>query len=349
MGSTIYAISSKILRKYGGNPILSPNEENAWENLVVCNPGAWYEDGKVYLLYRASGDDEQHVIHFGLAVSADGFHFERVSDAPVLSPSADGPDAGCIEDPRIVKFGEHFYITYAYRTFPPGRYWLNENSQAYMPNGPADAPRFIRENLTNSGLLISEDLRTFHRVGRITAANSDNRDVILFPEKIDGRYAMLHRPKERVGSRYLCEYPSIWITFSEDLMVWSEDYLLIKGESSWETKVGGAAPPVKTEEGWLTLYHGVDMNGIYRTGVVLLDYYDPRKVIARSPDFIMEPDQAYETNGLYPGCVFPTGNVIIEDELFVYYGAGDKFCCLAVCSVQELLDYVLRYRSRRLW
>ena len=110
----------KLLR-YGGNPILSPNPANEWENLVVCNPGVILDDGVFYMLYRAAGDDEKHVIRFGLATSTDGFHFQRVSDRPVFGPSADGPDSGCVEDARIVKFGDTFYVTYAYRPMAPGR------------------------------------------------------------------------------------------------------------------------------------------------------------------------------------------------------------------------------------
>jgi len=329
------------LKKYSGNPVLSPLETNKWESLSVCNPGAWYENGIFYLLYRAAGDDDEHIIHLGLATSRDGFHFERTSDKPVLSPSLDGPDSGCVEDPRIVKFGTYFYITYAYRPFHPGRYWLNQG-KPYMPNGPEDAPRFIRKNLTNSGLLMSRDLRSFHRLGRITIANCEDRDVILFPEKVNDKYVMLHRPMEWVGEKYSCAFPSIWISFSEDLMTWGKSYLLASGESVWETKIGGAAPPIKTKEGWLTLYHAIDKKGIYRVGAMLLDYYNPRKIIARTSYFIMEPEKEYELNGLYQGCVFPAGNVVVdEDKLFVFYGGADKYCCVATCSIKQLLDYLL--------
>jgi len=333
------------LKRHKDNPILSPKTENEWENLSVCNPGAYYENGIFYLLYRAAGNDEQHVIHFGLATSKDGVHFERVSARPVLSPSIDGMDAGCVEDPRIVKYGDYFYITYAYRPFHPGRYWLNPNSMAYMPGGPKEAPRFIRENLTNSGLLMSKDLKTFHRLGRITKGDSDNRDVVLFPEKIAGKYLMLHRPKELTGAKYSCAYPSIWISFSDDLLTWEDGHVFVSGNSYWETKVGGASPPLRTDKGWLVLYHAVDGKGVYRVGALLLDIDNPLRIIARTKDFIMEPEQEYETNGLYPGCVFPTGNVIRGDELFVYYGAGDRHCGLATCSVTELIDYLLEEKN----
>lgn len=334
------------LTKYAQNPILSPNEANPWESLCVCNPGAWYENGKFSLLYRAAGNDEEHYIHFGLAESDDGFRFRRVSDKPVFSPSADGPDAGCVEDARIVKFDDTFFITYAYRPFPPGQYWKLGPDEVLTYDTPASAPLSIRNNVTNTGLLMSKDLINFKRLGRITKSNLDDRDVILFPERVNGRFAMLHRPKGWTGEAYGCEHPAIWISFSDDLLEWDNSRLLASGTFGWEKKVGGSTPPLKTDEGWLTLYHGVDDKGIYRVGVMLLDLADPTKVIARASDFILEPEHDYEFEGFYKGCVFPTGNVIVGDTLYVYYGGADKYCCVATCNVGELLEFVLGYKSQ---
>jgi len=173
----------------------------------------------------------------------------------------------------------------------------------------------------------------------------DDRDVILFPEKVDGKYVLLNRPKEWIGEAYGCDYPSIWISYSDDLMEWDEFKLLAKGEFGWERKIGGSTPPLKTDEGWLTLYHGVDDQGVYRVGAMLLDLDNPSRVIARAADYIMEPEHDYEWEGFYKGCVFPTGNVIVGDTLYVYYGGADKYCCVATCSVRELLNFVLSYRK----
>jgi predicted GH43/DUF377 family glycosyl hydrolase len=332
------------LQKYEKNPILSPNNKNKWESLCVCNPGAWYENGKFYLLYRAAGEDPEHYIHWGLAESKDGFNFQRVSNRPVFSPSADGPDAGSVEDARIVKFDDTFFITYAYRPYPPGQYWTFRPDEVLMVNSPPSAPQCIRKNTANSGLLMSKNLKTFKRLGRITKSNLDDRDVIVFPEKIYGEFVMLHRPKEWIGPKYGVDFPAIWISFSDDLMEWDNDQLLAKGIFDWEKKIGGSAPPLRTEKGWLTLYHGVDTKGIYRVGVMLLDLYDPARVIARAKDFIMEPEFEYEQNGIYNGCVFPTGNVVKDGILYVYYGAADKYCAVATCPLDDLLDYVLQYR-----
>jgi predicted GH43/DUF377 family glycosyl hydrolase len=216
------------------------------------------------MLYRAAGDDPEHIIRFGLAVSTNGYDFERVSDKAVFSPSIDGPDSGCVEDPRIVKFDDTFYITYAFRPFPPGQYWSFEHDIVLRPQAGENAPVFIKENMGNSGLATTKDFLHYKRLGRITESNLDDRDVILFPEKINGQYVMLHRPKQYVGTQYNVKFPSIWLKFSDDLLNWAtkESHLLISGsEGSWEEKIGGSTPPLKTAEGWLVLYHGVENKG----------------------------------------------------------------------------------------
>ena len=330
------------LKKHPGNPILLPHPDHPWENLAVCNPGVIHDSGVFHMLYRAAGDDRDHVIHFGLATSLDGIHFTRDSDLPILSPSEDGPDAGCIEDPRIVKLDGHFYITYAYRAYKPKQYWLSANNAAYSPNDQSLPPLF-GHNMTASGLLVSDDLRSFRRLGRITRPDVDDRDVILFPEKIDGRYVMLHRPMQWVGPEYGTDYPAIWISFSDDLLSWSESVLLAKGREDWECKIGGSTPPLRTPHGWFVIYHAVDSEGVYRVGVLMLDLRDPTKVIARTPEPVMEPEAHHEWNGLYPhGVVFPTANVVVDDRLFVYFGCADQTIGVATANFPDLVEFVMR-------
>lgn len=334
------------LKKCDLNPILQPNPKNNWENLVVCNPGVWYENGKFYMLYRAAGDDVDHLIRFGLATSDDGINFKRVSDQPAFAPSIDGPDMGGVEDARIVKFGDEFYVTYAYRPFPPGRYWTFKHDVVQLPETSKFAPEVYRNNIANTGLAMTKDFKTWRRLGRMTQSNLDDRDVILFPEKINGKFVLLHRPKQWAGEKHGCKEASIWITFSDDLMVWNnESQLLMTGnEGTWEEKIGGSTPPLKTKEGWLIIYHGVENEGkgYYRVGAALLDLNDPTKVIARASDWIMEPEHYYELEGFYKGCVFPTGNVIIDDTLYVYYGGADKYVGLATCNINELIEFILK-------
>ena len=334
------------LEKYVGNPILSPLECNEWESLVTCNPGVIYDGGVFYMLYRAAGNDKEHVIRFGLAVSKDGYNFDRSSDQPVFTPSENGPDSGCVEDPRIVKLDSEYYITYAFRPYAPGQYWKFEHDEVLVPECGEDAPQFIKKNLGSTGLAVTTDFKSFKRLGRITSPILDDRDVILFPEKIDERYVLLHRPKQFVGNEYGVNYPSIWIKFSDDILNWEdkESILLLTGrQDSWEEKIGGSTPPLKTDKGWLMLYHGVESGGLgyYRVGAVLLDSNNPTKVIGRTRTPILEPEFDHEINGYYHGCVFPSGNVIVDEKLYVYYGSADKYVCVATCNVNELVDYLL--------
>ena len=116
----------------------------------------------------------------------------------------------------------------------------------------------------------------------------------------------------------------------------------MQGETSWEDKkIGAGTPPIKTKDGWLVLYHGVSKkDDAYRVGAILLDLNNPYKIIARTKDFLMEPEEEYETNGYYNGCVFPTAVVPHEGSLYIYYGAGDKVICLATVNEEELLKYL---------
>lgn len=334
-----------ILHKYEHNPILEPNADNEWESLVTTNPGVIYDKGKFIMLYRAAGNDLDHVIRLGLATSEDGFHFKRESAQPVFGPSVDGPDSGCVEDPRIVKMGEEFYITYAYRPCPPGQYWTFAHDVVRLPECGDCAPKAYAQNLGNTALAVTSDFKHFRRLGRLTSPVLDDRDVILFPEKIGGKFAMLHRPKEYIGPKYGVEYPSIWLKYSDDMLCWEDkpSALLITGrKGSWEEKIGGSTPPILTDDGWLMLYHGVGDGGTaaYQVGALLLDKDDPLKVLARTPEPILSPSEYYETEGFYSHCVFPVGNVVVDGTLYVYYGGADKYVGVATCRLNELLDFL---------
>lgn len=162
------------LEKCKDNPVLSPNPDVDWENLVTCNPGVIYDNGVFYMLYRAAGDDEKHVIRFGLATSTDGVHFHRASTEPVFCPSMDGYDSGCVEDPRIVKMGDEFYVTYAYRPMAPGRYWTFPHDVVLKPECSEFAPKAWADNLGNSALAVTKDFKTFRRLGRLTSPVLDD-------------------------------------------------------------------------------------------------------------------------------------------------------------------------------
>lgn len=330
------------LRKYAGNPILEPAKDGNWEKYAVCNPGAVYDKGRVYMLYRASAETEIYRIYMGLAESKDGFNFKRMSDKPIYTPQYMF-EAGCIEDPRITKFGEWYYVTYACRAVPYSLF-----VQGKGPEYSENASKALKENLTRTGLLRTKDFRNFECLGAISRDDVDDRDVVIFPEKVNGKYVMLHRPAEWVGPKYGTDKPGIWMTFSKSLTSWKEKSVLLAKsdpDAPWqEKKIGASTPPIKTKYGWLLMYHGVqgDKPGrYYRQGVMMLDLKDPRKIISRPKDFVLEPTEPFEKEGVEENVVFAVGNVVINGEYFCYYGGADKVICVATAKLNELVDFAM--------
>ncbi len=334
-------IESKMLNKYKNNPILSPNSEYRYESVGVLNPGAFFYDGKVQLLYRAAGEAPDYKICVCLATSSDGFNFERQKDSnPVLFPTEGTYDGGCIEDARATEIEGIYYVTYACRPYPPGPYWLPGG----LRGAPKDAPAKFAKNLTISALARTMDFIKYEKIGPMVGGDIDDRDVILFPDKFNGKYIILRRPFEWKGAGFPSDKPSIWLSYSKNLLNWNEHKFLASPKFTWEIKkIGGGAPPIKTEIGWFCIYHGVDAQGIYRAGLMMLDLKNPEKIIARYPDPILEPETDFEKNGIFPNVVFPTGNVIIGDRLFVYYGGADKVCCVATANFESLVDELMKH------
>lgn len=330
-----------MLEKYPGNPILSPDGACRYEQDGVLNPGAFRHDGTVHLLYRAAGEPPDYQICISLATSKDGFKFTRQAQLnPVLFPTAGTYDGGCIEDARVTELEGWFYITYACRPYAPGPYWLPGG----LRGAPANASAKFARNLTVSALARTRDFTTYEKIGRMVGGDVDDRDVILFPEKIQGRYAMFRRPSEWCGPGYPNEQAGMWLSFSDNLLDWRDDAFLAGPQFTWEAKkVGGGTPPIRTEAGWFCIYHGVDAHHVYRGGMMMLDLKDPRKILARHPDPILEPEADFERRGIFPNVVFPTGSVIIGDRLFVYYGGADKVCCVATAKWASLIDELMRY------
>ena len=247
------------------------------------------------------------ISHLRVARSADGIHFD-VEPAPALSAATELESFG-IEDPRI--------------TLLDGTYWINYT--AVSPHGIATA------------LASTRDFRTFERHGIIFTP--PNRDVTIFPERIGGRHAALHRPMpEGLGE------PAIWIGWSSDLMDWG-GHLPVAGarRDGWDDlKVGGGAIPfrvrVGAQEGWLAIYHGVSRSPLeYSLGALLLDARDPGRVLARSRDPILKPEAPYEREGFFGGVVFTCGVLAEGDTIRVYYGAADGVTAVADLSLADIL------------
>jgi predicted GH43/DUF377 family glycosyl hydrolase len=298
------------LERYKGNPILTPTT-NWWENEAVFNCAAARSNGKVHILYRAIGEDR--VSRFGHAITENGLDITERKPDPAYESIGDELEKLGVEDPRITKIDDTYYITYTGVSLYP--------CCEVEPSLVSSAPWRCRV-----GLLSTKDFKTFTKHGCILP-DMDNKDVVLFPERINGKYVMLHRT-----------FPNIWIAYSDDLLHWYDHKLLMRVQpGSWDcNRIGAGAPPIKTEYGWLNFYHGVDHQRNYRLGILLLDLDDPSKVIGRSAEPILSPREPWEKNGLVPNVVFTCGAIEMGDYYYVYYGGADKVIGIAVMSKSDI-------------
>lgn len=316
------------LRRHKGNPVLRPRGDD-WEALAVFNCGAVKVGDRIHVLYRAVGDYVTYASRLGYAVFDEGLNLlERPRD-PAFSPDVRFWEMS-IEDPRLVNLEGEIYVTYV--TTPTPAPPLAIRKRLGLPKPKQAFPRCAVAKV--------EGFKEFRRLGVVTPYDAEERNLVLFPRRINGKYAALHRPANWVGP---VDKPSVWFAWLDGIPgVMHGHKVVLKPERSWEAKkVGAGPPPIETEEGWLLIYHGVDENDVYRAGAALLDLERPWKVLARSPEPILEPEEEYEREGDVPNVVFPTGAVLVGEELVVFYGAADKVCCAASVGLNELLDGLL--------
>ena len=352
-------MNTNIIKRYDGNPILGPNPDLAWAKDEARNPGVIFDGSKFHMVFTTSTNmrtDGDMVL--GYAQSSDGFNFE-CSEKPLIVPSENENDFdyGTVEDCRITELEGKYYIAYAGRSLKISDEIAGKKRVG--PNGNTN-PTWT-DNYRRVGLATTEDWQSVKKLGPITSEHFSDANVALFPEKINGKYVMLHRPTPFIPWLLPSKYMpvAIWIAFSDNLQEWftdrrempwnmkeedmPDDHLLIKPEYDWEEfKVGASGVPFATDEGWLMLYHAVDRQGVYRIGAILLDHDNPKKVIGRTKTPIMIPEMDYELNGTYPGgCIFPCANLLVGDEVFIYYGSADSYCNVATVTLKDLLSSTL--------
>lgn len=304
-------MSDQPFVRMGHKPLLTPDDLPFRANCVF-NPGAVEVGGEVLLLLRIEA--KEGTSHIRVARSTNGVDHWRIDDTQLLEP--DLPEYpyeewGC-EDPRVTQIGpEKWIIAYT----------------AYSRYGPAVA------------LATTKDFVSVERLGAVLSPT--NKDAAVFPEKFDGRAMMLHRP-------VTAGYEHIWHVTSncDDYTHWCLPGVVMpqRGGPWWDgLRVGVGAPPIKTEQGWLMIYHGVkEMGGnpVYRLGLALLDKENPKKLLARASDWVFGPEAEFEQKGLIPNVVYTCGAIPRGDEIWMYYGAADTVVGLAVAKTQDLLDFV---------
>lgn len=304
-------LKEPIVKRYKNNPILT-KKDVPYQVATVHNAGMVKYNDKYIMLFRSHLHNGRSVI--GIAQSKDGYNF-KVEAEPFLKPSSDGVfgeyEEYGVEDVRISKIDDDFLLTYS----------------AYSRHG------------VRIGLAKTKDFKTVERISLIT--QSDLRNVVIFPEKIDGLYVRLDRPHSEISKW------SVWISYSPDLIHWGNSKVIIKPETyHWdEMKIGPGATPIKTERGWLNIYHGVfeTMSGVvYRLGVALHDLGDPSKILGVSDEWILQPEDAWEITGYVPNVVFTCGAIPEPDgSVKIYWGGADSVMCVGSANINELIDLCL--------
>lgn len=288
------------------NPILAPSDL-PWENMLVFNPGAIMVEDKVYLIYRAMGKNDPHS-RLGLATSRDGIHFERKKD-PLYSGGGHPDEFLGIEDPRIVKIDDTYYLTYTA---------VSENFRTKVADWKGKKPQIA--------LSTTKDFKTFVDYD-VIIPNLLGKNASFFPKKINGDYWLLYRAG--VGKTYFAR--------STSLTDWKDKYEVFEQRPGmWDSvKCGIGPPPIETEKGWLLFYHGVDQTHKYGLGIMFLNLRNPQKILYRSSEPILEPVEDYEKYGFVSNVVFSCGAIEKDDLYYVYYGAADNV--IGVATVEKKL------------
>ena len=304
-------MAKEFVIRYKQNPILT-KEDIPYKVETVHNAAVTKFNNKYIMLFRSHLDTGRSII--GIAESDDGFNFTAGAE-PFMTP-AQGPcfreyEEFGVEDPRIVFLEGAYYITYS----------------AYSSFG------------VRIGLAKTTDFVNIERIALITQA--DYRNTVIFPEKINGQYVKLDRPHSDI-----CPW-SIWISYSNDLVHWGQSKIVMKPAAHhWdEMKIGPGAPPIKTDKGWLSIYHGVfpTMDGcVYRLGAALHKLDDPAIILGVGDRWILQPEDPWEVSGYVHNVVFTCGAVPEDDgSIKLYWGAADSVMCAGTADTEQLVDLCL--------
>jgi predicted GH43/DUF377 family glycosyl hydrolase len=316
-------------------PILTPRHDIDWEGGAVFNPTVFYENGKFVMLYRAfptslkSGEPRlyrpgfkllNNVSFIGIAESSDGEIFVR-KDQPFIRPSESYDKYGC-EDPRVTKFEEFFYITYT----------------------AIDAPLWEKDTKPNIRIALArtKDFISIEKLG-VLGPVVKSKAACIWPERIGGKIGFAFTENadssnSEVKIKYFDQVEQILSTTR-----WEDAITLINTENWLHRGPELGAVPIKTDAGWLMIYSSESMTDSWSVSAALFDLDNPQIMIGRTKGFILESATDYERNGLGPNVVFPSGAVLVGDEIWVYYGAADTVIGLAKGKLSDLLGNLKKY------
>jgi predicted GH43/DUF377 family glycosyl hydrolase len=324
----------------------------AFENEGVLNPAVIKEGDYVHIFYRAVAKGNYSTV--GYCKLKGPTTVEERMDKPLMSAEFDYESHG-VEDPRIVKIDDLYYMTYtAYDGINALGCLAVSKDMVHFEKKGIITPQITFEEfkrLTKMKDLIRHKYYRLNQHENIVKKDMDkmllwDKNVVFFPRRINGELYFIHRIKP--GIQIVAGIKSIedlTAKFWENYLIHLDEYILLDPKFKHERNyIGGGCPPIETEEGWLMVYHGVheSLNGyVYCACVVLLDLEDPRKEIARLPYGLFQPDQEWELAGYVHNVCFPSGAAVFDDTLYIYYGAADERIACAAVSLSELLNELL--------
>jgi len=348
-----------IVKRFSENPLIKPEDiKPSRDDLIVeCvfNPGVFQYKGFIGLLCRVAERPEQKKNYLTIPVMNPFHHKIEFLEFSYKDPLLD------YDDPRKFRYGNKGYLTtLSHLHLAWGDDEVNfkidekptiEGETEYETFGVEDARitkiedtyyithTSVSENGVCVNLRKTIDWSNFENYGIIFPPH--NKDCVLFPEKINGKYYALHRPSGILpGGNF------IWISSSPDLIHWGNHSILIRTrDNMWDSeRIGACGVPVKTDKGWLVIYHGADNTSRYCVGVMLLDYENPGRVISRCSEPIMEPKEDYEKEGFFGNVVFTNGHLVKGEELIIYYGAADKYVCGGKVKISDILNSIKKIK-----
>lgn len=332
--------------------ILEPTD-NKFENKGVFNPACIESGGKIHLFYRATSQTNLSTIgHCELKTPTE---LVKRDDKPILFPIEKYEEMG-IEDPRIVKIDETFYMTYtAYDGQNAlGALYTSTDLKTFSRYGII-APHFTYNEfykIMESCDDINEKCLRFvkflnKRVGKDVADNLLiwDKNFIFFPKKINNKFAFLHRIYPNIQIAYVNELNELTDQYWKNYLFNINEYMVLESKMAFESSyIGGGCPPMETSEGWLLIYHGVEdtKDGyVYHAGAALLDLQNPTIEIGRLKEPLFSPEEEWEKNGIVKNVVFPTASVLRGERLFIYYGAADTRIGVVSLNINDLINEII--------
>jgi beta-1,2-mannobiose phosphorylase / 1,2-beta-oligomannan phosphorylase len=335
-----------IIKKYG--IILSPTEKE-FENNGVFNPGIYQEGNTVHIFYRAVREGNFSTI--GYAKTEGPLEIIERLKNPIINCDFDYEKQG-VEDARIVKIEDTYYLTYtAYDGINAMGALASSNDLTLFEKHGIITPRInyrdYERYLTSSAKTLNpkyhDFFRLFDEIGLLSEENRfvRDKDVVFFPRKINGKFAMLHRLWPGIQIVYFDDWKDLTDSFWEAYLKNLADYIVLDPKGIFEVNyIGAGGPPIETDDGWLLIYHGVQetlAGKIYHAKAALLQIDKPEIEIARLPYPLFSPTYNWEKDGVVNNVVFPTGHALFGNELYIYYGAADKHTAVVKLNITELL------------